>query len=196
MNLEIISKIEPRYKDFLKISVKQFQNELQTSKGAKIVTLVTVTVPPMIIKDNPFVNKCVKISRVNGIVNWHYGNAVNRQLNKEGKKQNFIPQERKWGTRLNNSPFVVHIKDGETKLYLEVKVEKSLGYIYFDTETKSLIPISEILSFLKEKNSAKEFQGVEKEIILRDYNVRNILCIYINQQGYIIDENQERKDDS
>lgn len=166
------------------ISVTQFQALLAEAKGAKIITLTTLTTPD-VKKDCPY-KDVVKISVVNGIVNWHYSYAVNRQREREGKEKDFEPSPRKWGTRLKGLPFVSHVrKDGEHKLYLEVKVERILSIEYKDSEGK-LIDNKELEPFLKEKKNSKGLQGLEKEIICRDYSIESIVTINIQGQGYIL----------
>src|SRR4051812_25564019 len=102
ISLPFINLIEPRSFDFENITLQQLQSMLQTSKGAKIVTLVTITEPDLKKGEgenyNPFYLNCVKVSRINGIVNFHYSNSVNNQLKRENKEANFTPQPRKWGT--------------------------------------------------------------------------------------------------
>lgn len=193
--LPFIHRVEPRSFGFERITLKQLQELLTASKGAKIVTFVAVTDPVMknsvlinnVEYENPYLNLCVKVSRVNGIVNWHYANAVNNQLKREGKETDFIPQPRKWGTRLDNSPFVAHVlKDGTNRLYLEVKVEKSIDNVYYDATTGMIVPIEEIELWIIKK---KPNPVTEKEIILRDYLVNNIATIVIDGNGYLIEEN-------
>ncbi len=192
--LDFIYKIEPRAKDFEIITLKALQGMLQSSKGTKIVTLVTITDPDLKKETgpehspNPYL-PCVKVSRVNGIVNWSYENSVNLQLLREGKEPNFEAQPRKWGTHLNDSPFVSHVnKAGEHNLYLEVRVKSSLGHSYYSIDGEEILE-EKIEPYLKKKQSVKEFQGVEREVILRDYNVKNIVTLVIDKTGLLIKEN-------
>src|SRR3954471_10720191 len=131
------------------ITLQELQAVLSASKGAKIVTLTTITKPDLK-KDCPY-EGVYKISVVNGIVNWQYANVINRQLEKEGKEKSFVPQKRKWGTRLDNSPFVSHVnKEGKHKLYLEMKVERILSTEYKSNDG-TVIPQEEIQEYLREK---------------------------------------------
>ena len=94
------------------------------------VTIVSRTEPAMRKTDNPFVGKLFKVSKVSGTINWQYGHEVNRQREREGgfdivdgqpvvaTVEVFKAHDRKWGTRIENSPFVEH--NGQH--YLEVKV--------------------------------------------------------------------------
>jgi hypothetical protein len=162
------------------LNIEQFQSLLAHSKGAKIITLIVMTKADIPTKE------VYKLSRVNGIVNFQYSNSVNRQREREEKEPDFVPKKRKWGTRLSGLPFVSHVtKDGNHRLYLEVKVERVLSTEYRNAEGKT-IPEEEITPLLKGKKSQKEHQGVEKEVVLRDYDVANILGVTINGVDYII----------
>ncbi len=173
----------------MKITLQELQALLAVKHGARIVTITTKTLLDMIGKNNPFHNKIYKVSKINGVVNWHYSRAVNRQRAREGKESDFIPKPRTWGTRLTGLPFVSHVtKDGKHKIYLEVKVERVLETKCFyecafikdkEIDKKLLEP------YLKsENNSTKEHQGVEKEVILRDYDMNNIIDITVDGVKY------------
>lgn len=169
-----------------KLTLQQLQSMLAEIKGARIVTLVTTTVPDMRVKNNPYHGNLVKISKINGIVNWNYSNAINRQRLREEKTPDFVPQPRKWGTRLIGLPFVSHVKkDGSHELYLEFKVERPLGHVYRTIEPDVLVDSKLVESFLNKKSSASE-QGLEKEVILRDYNVKTITQITIDGETYAL----------
>ncbi len=206
ISLPFIHQLEKRSFEFEVITVQQLQEMLTSSAGAKIVTIVTITEPEMrkaikisketledSVLENPYYNNVIKVSRVNAMINWHYDNAVNAQLKREGKEADFKPKERKWGTRLHNSPFVSHVRksDGKNCLYLEVKVNSSLGHAYYNPSTGLQIPMEHVEPFLKEKSSSKEYQGTDKEIILRDYDVANIATIVFDGNGYMLKENIE-----
>lgn len=166
------------------ITLKELQSKLATSKGAKIVTLTTLTYPD-VTKDCPHKN-IFKVQSVNGVVNFNYSNSVNNQLEREGKPREFVPEKRKWGTRLNDSPFVSHVKqDGTHHLYLEMKVEKTFG-IEYKTSEGEVIPNHLIEQYLKKPKSQKEHQGVNKEIVVRDFDVKNIVAIYLLGYEYLI----------
>ncbi len=183
---EIIHTINPKT-EFEVITLLELQAMLQESKGAKFVGLTTITEPDLI-ANCPFKNDCIKVSYFSGIVNWNYQNSVNNQREREGKETDFEAKPRKWGTRLKDSPFVSHVlKSGEHKLYLEVKIERSLDHYYYQLSTQSLYQESVIKPFLREKKESN--QGTEKEIILRDYWVKNIAIISINGTNYAIKEN-------
>jgi hypothetical protein len=196
MNMrEIIEAVNPNSLDYNVINLEKLQADLQESKGAKIVSLITITVPDLkqlIDRNCYFDYELVKISYINGMVNFNYANAVNAQRKREGKEPDFIPTPRKWGTRLTDSPFVSHVlkTTGEHKLYLEVRILRSIEHVYYQPSKKRIIDDEIVKPYLKDKSeSNKLHQDLEKEIILRDYHVKNIITITIDGQGYFLEEN-------
>lgn len=186
------------------MQVATLQNLIElliAKKGAKLVTIVTKTRPDFVRQSpdgrlNPFCgknlktdHKVFKVSRVNGVVNWNYANAVNKQREREGIiEADFVAQERKWGVRLMGLPFVVHTnKEGTTKVYLEVKPEHSLGYEFQD-DKGHYIPTEGVMPFIREHKQS-ETQQTDKEIILRDYDLGNILSITYGGETYVIEDN-------
>lgn len=154
--------------------------------GCQAVTIVAATVPTMRKTGNPFYDRetktfsILKRSRTNGLINWIYQNSVNNQRLREGLEPDFEPEPRQWGKRIRGTPFVVH--DG--KIYLELKVQKSLEHGYFSTDGKP-IHESEIRPFLSEKAEGLR-QGVDNPVILRDYRINNIEQITFGGQIYRI----------
>ena len=166
------------------------QNELKRilskNKGASAVTIVARTEldKKMRKTGNPLIGKgFTKVSRVNGMIGWHYANAVNNQRKREGLEADFVVQPRKWGTRIEGTPLVEH----KGAFYLELKVEKSLGHRYEDSDGNEIDDntVSKIKSFLPVKKQAAT-QQTEKEIVLRDYKLDTILSITYRGTCYLI----------
>ena len=129
--------------------------------------------------------RLVKVSRVNGFLNWIYANSVNRQRDREGHTEEFTAEPRKWGERVKGTPFVRHTnKAGERKVYLELKVENSLDSWYeLDGEK---IDRNLIVPFLApRKESAR--QETEKPIICRDYSLDNVVSINYGGESYALE---------
>ena len=149
----------------------------------KIVTLRAHTIPGMRKTNNPYFDKVYKDSTVNGEIHWNYSSAVNRQRIREELFPDFVAQPRKWGERLQDSPFV-HYKG---KYYIELKGERRLTEIYRDILTGDEI-LKEILDpFLTKPFDPSEYQGVNKGIHLRDYTLTNIREIRIGGNLYKVD---------
>jgi hypothetical protein len=145
---------------------------LSKVKGTTPISIETTTVPK-IKAGNPF-TALKKVSKVAGLIGFIYGNSVNNQREREGVSTDFKPEERKWGQRILHSPLVKH-KD---KYYLELKVQGSSSE-YFDNETR--VNSEDVKPFYYSNSSR---QGVNKEVILRDYDINNISRITINKNEY------------
>jgi len=133
-------------------------------KGSVIVTLETETKPPMRKTDNPYLDT-VKVSEVNGIINWGYETAVNRQRTREGLEADFTAFPRKWGKRIKGTPLIEH----NGNYYLEMKVQSAKSMYLLGQEE---IPVSDLIPYFYTRSKSR--QGIEKEVILRDYALENI----------------------
>jgi hypothetical protein len=145
----------------------QFRDNLLAVKGAAIVTIHTETVPAMRKTDNPYVG-VVKKSAVNGIINWVYESCVNRQRVREGMEADFSAFPRKWGQRIKGTPLVEH----KGQHYLEMKVQSAQARYFLGTRE---VTHEEIKPYLRAASPSR--QGVEKEVILRDYALENIKAV-------------------
>jgi hypothetical protein len=184
-----------------------FRSMLFNVRGAKPVTIVTRTEPTLTGgKKCPFAG-LVKVSTVNGMINFNYENAVNRQRSREGNAEVFESASRKWGKRLYETPetaarrnprhlpFVAKNWKEDTitvdefneipndELYLEMKVENSGDYIYMLNGEE--IPKEKVAPYLPKKKEG-ERQDVEKTVILRDYKIENVEQITIDGESYKI----------
>ena len=85
----------------------------------------------------------------------------------------FTVSERKWGTRIPNTPIIEHTgKDGKTKHYLEV-IFLSAGEsrYYVDGEE---VNINEIPGFEKSSVDPDSQGGLEDKVIIRTYSLENV----------------------
>jgi len=164
-----------------RIGREELVEVLTLRKGAQPVTFLAVTKPKMLKKHretkdpNPFEGRVTKVSRVNGFINWRYANSVNRQRERErgDEAEAFEAVPRKWGVRVEGTPFVDH-KD---KRYVEVKVE---GVIESEYRVDGHPIAKEELAAYLPARSESSRQGVEREIVLRDYGLDTITEIAIN----------------
>lgn len=174
-----------------------------TQSNPTIATLTTCTIPAMVKKDretkqpNPFIGRVLKRSKVNGIVGgWNYASAVNRQRLREANPQTVAEVEavpdfealpRSWGTRVPNSGLVQH----GNKYYVELKVERSLETTYLiDGQPATDKQLEELKKFLPKKSESTR-QGVEKQIILRDYALESVVGVKMNGQYFAADHSVE-----
>ena len=159
-------------------------NAMQTRKGAFFATIVAETDPRLLKTGNPYVGT-TKISRVNGLLNWIYENAVNNQrvrenqpLDNAGEVEHFTALPRKWGVRVKRTDgTVTPLVEYNGKHYLEVKVQKSLGYEY--RHNGATIDPAKVEPFLPKRQEGAR-QEVDSPVILRDYALENIQQITID----------------
>jgi hypothetical protein len=189
--IDVIHELNPDSKNYQVIALQDLQAELVTSKGAKIVSLIMATYPELNRNVNipcPFDYDILKVSYINGIINFDYAAAVNKQRVREGKEPDFIPKPRNWGVHIPDSPFISHVlkKTGEHKLYLEVKIERAIDHIFYSITQKKIFEDNIVRPFLKLSSDA---QDLEKGIVYRTPEVKNIITMTFDKQGYFIKEN-------
>jgi hypothetical protein len=164
------------------ITTEQLKGVLSVRKGARFVTIIAETRVKLC---TTHFGKVTKRSRVNGVIGFSYSNSVNRQRGRECERPSdfelFVAQPRTWGTRLEGLPFVEY----KGRFYLEVKVERSLGYNYFDGAGNE-IATDEIEPYLLPWRASRT-QDLEKEVILRDYSLANILEVTADGVRYEIE---------
>ncbi len=163
------------------VSLSHLAGMLAVTKGAKFATITALTDAKLLKTGNPF-GKVNKRSRVNIVINFGYENAVNNQRGREGTARDFEAKPRTWGARIPGMPFVQH----KGKLYLECKVERSLSHEYLTADGRTLTD-DQVAPFQPSRHSNAEHQGVEKEIILRDYALEGIEEIAIDGERYKVD---------
>lgn len=173
------------------MTVPALADFLRERKGAEFATIVATTDPKALKKHretgepNPYA-RIRKVSRVNGVLGWIYGNSVNLQRKREGAAPDFSPEPRAWGERVKRadggvSPLVEH----KGALYLELKVEKVLDS-FFLADGK-LMTGKELRHYLpKPKVRESSRQETEKPIILRDYRLDSLREIVLGGETIVM----------
>jgi hypothetical protein len=147
-------------------------------KGATFATLTTHTEPELKKRGNNL-GTVRKVSRVNVCLGFQYEAAVNRQRTREDATPDFEAAPRQWGNRIPGTVLVEH----KGNVYLETKVEKSLDHKYLGTDG-NVIPDEMVAPFLPSKGASR--QDVDKEIIVRDYNLDSIRHMACKGEEYLI----------
>ena len=108
---------------------------------------------------NPFKGRVIKRSRIGGFI--YNTDKTNAYVNKVRKEiPDFEPKARKWGSRINNSPVIMH----NGAQYLEIIIQSAKAEYLLDGE-------------LVERES---IQGIESRndgphsVIIRDYSAESI----------------------
>lgn len=151
--------------------------------GASFVGLDTETLVPLTGgRKNPMQNRILKRmcganvmvfqnKRING-----YNSMVSRRLLKEGIVEEFKLSPRKWGKRIEDTPFVEHAKDGEVKHYLEVIfLNPGTSEYFLDGEP---IDKKDIVGLSEHKES--EQGGLENKVIVRTFSLDNLKAVRID----------------
>jgi len=162
------------------LSAADLAKLLSGIKGATFATIVTNT-DARVKAACPFGRNVRKVSRVNVTLGFQYENAVNRQREREDSEPDFKAEPRKWGERVPGT-FLVRHDSG--KLYLETKVERSLGHEYRDA-AGNLIPADAIAPYLPTKSGSGR-QEVEKTILVRDYALDSIKGLTIKGEDFVV----------
>lgn len=168
------------------ITKDELLEKIRNIRGASFITFISETDPRMVKKHritkepNPFLG-AVKVSRINAIVNFTYENSVNNQRRREDKETDFEAQERKWGSH-EESNHVGCIVEHKGKKYISVKPEKVLEN-YFKLNDKKIDKIDP--GYLPVKKPQLQ-QGLEKEVIYRNYSIDSIKAIRISGEDYIV----------
>lgn len=162
------------------MSREDFVDMVVQTKGARFASIVATT-DARVKKGgndgsvNPNFKDTVKTSKALVILNHNYTNSVNNQRGREGTDEDFVAEPRRWGERIPGTSFVEH----KGTLYLEVKVEKSLGYEYFVGSTGEHLSKDEVHNFITARKESGR-QQVDNPVILRDYKVDNLQYVTMN----------------
>ena len=166
------------------------QEIFQNVNGAAFIGLDTVTDVKLTGgKTNPYKDRVTKASVGNSVQVFTnkntnaYENMVKRRLEKEGKNpEDFKLGERKWGTRIPNTPFVEH--DGA--LYLEVIFLKSgESTIMVDGTPVSAEKLAQIPGMPQEKEPTGQ-GGLENQVIIRTFKADSIKRVRVDGVEYVL----------
>ena len=163
------------------ITTNQLFDILASIRGAKFATITTLTDVAMRKTNNPYAGLVKKLSSMNVTLNFIYRNSVNAQRAKEGNQEEFVPHERKWGKKIQGTMFVEH----KGEFYVEAKMNGAPQNVVYLLENE-VIEKEVISEFLPAKSSNKEHQGVEKEIVLRDFKMASIVGLKVDGQEYVV----------
>lgn len=161
------------------VTEEELVKALMQIKGPTPATFLADTKQDMRKTNNPYANEIVKRQKSNVFINFNYQNSVNKALTKEGKEADFEAQPRKWGQRVPGTPLVLH----NGKYYLEARYlgnEPKIEYFHKN------LPIEKQLfeEFIPEKKSSGN-QGLEDEVIIRDFKISNIREIQFGGTKYV-----------
>lgn len=156
-------------KEVVQVSQTELVDLLKEVKGPTPATIIATSVLKMKKTDNPYYNDVMKTQESNLFINFNYANSVNKRLVKEGKEADFVPKERRWGKRISGTPLVEH----KENFYLEVgfltKNKPKVSYTYKNEE----IDKTKFEEFLSASSKTSR-QGLEAEVVMRDFKIESI----------------------
>ena len=176
----------------MKITVDKLAEMVRGFDSAVIASFTANTIPKMVVKDrqtgspNPYLNKVVKVSRVNGIIgDFSFSKVVTNQLVREAidvdSVEPYVAAPRSWGNHVPNSGLVEH----KGVLYLRITLPRMLFSEYLvNGKPATDIEKAAIESFLPVRKPTDH--GTEKEIQYRDYTLNNIKELRAGGQIYTI----------
>lgn len=145
--------------------------------------------------DNPL-GTIRKLTRVNGMVGAIYERAVQRQEVREGATTpTFQAKERQWGERISSALIFKDSKEGGS-FYMSAQLNPSLKpkplYLVERQTSPSarpkLVAVSreEVAPYLPPDRSKEKAasQGLEKELVYRDYRLDSLISLSLNGQKY------------
>jgi hypothetical protein len=105
------------------------------------------------------------------------------------KVRDFQAKPRVWGNHINSILIDHTNKAGQYNVYIQVWVLHSQKPVYKYADNGKALEGKELdsmKSFLSKRSSNAGHQGLEKEVVIRDYNIGNIDKIHLNKQKYSI----------
>lgn len=172
-------------------TIENLTTILAPLKGTTFGGIETLAVEPLTGgQKNPMQGKITKrtVGNVQFFSNMDaYGRIVRRRLEEqEGKPSDFTPEPRRWGTRVEGTPFLTHtpVKTGEFTEYLEV-------YFLSVTSTEYFLdgkPINKSDVIGLKPSKAAKMGGLydANKPFLRDFKVKNIKVLRIFGNEYKI----------
>jgi hypothetical protein len=167
-----------------KITVNQLIVMLANwSYGAQPASIQYVTEPKLTKEGKQRFGNVTKIANVGCMIGYKYENAVNNELEREGKEREFLSQPL-WngkGKRISTA-LSKHIEKGT--FYLTYKAQQTFRSFHFDS-VLNLIPNALIKMYFPQSDPAK-YQGVDKPVYHREIAVENIKRLKVRGTTYEI----------
>ena len=160
---------------------------LNSIKGAKPITFEFDSPPTMRAtskedgKSNPYKNDITKKRRYNCMINFDYGNSVNRQRAREYKEENFKAGET-WGGHTGDNRVLI---DHNGHLYVQCKLERVVEQHFEKISTGAMVDPAALAEFFSDR-SASNGQGVERTIKVIRIKATNITAFTHNKIRYEI----------
>ena len=178
-----------------KVTVTELELILTRIDGSRptFINMVTATVPTdMRKKGNPYADKEAytvhKISKYSAQINFNYSNAVNNQLEREGKEADFEAQQN-WHKKT--------FDEFNGCICSKMEGDQRQWYLFFRNMNVERIgfAINEVAATPEQETTIKSFipvralpqnQGTEKAILVQTIKLQNIKLLALNGEYYEI----------
>jgi len=168
------------------MSAQEFVNMLIERHGATALTLHSTTDQRSKLKvawyKQEGATEVFKQSRTNGMINYRYEDAVNRQREREGKEASFQAEPRTWGIRVPFTPFVTH----NGFLYVTMKVQSAKTPKYVDGPGEDANEIDKPAAEFWRASGNSSRQEVDNQIIHREFRVDHLTAVTVRSQTFKI----------
>lgn len=154
--------------------------------GAAFANLTTLTALPLKGgKKNPLQGRVTKLSENANVMLFTsgagYQNRVNKLLREERGENapTFESQPLKWGKRVQDTPVIVHTKDGELRFYLQVlflNAPKNVS-LFVDGRPATPEEVEAIRATENKPNTAKLQEGLQRHVHVRPYAFDSIVSL-------------------
>ena len=161
-------------------TLRELKQILMGLQRGRFATFEAITEPKMRKGGNPYHGQILKVAKAQ--VQWDvdYEKSMNAARQRDGLEARKV-QPRKWGVHIEDTPFVFHVRKGETRgnLYVRMNVKKSLGYVYIDKRNGKTVDADTIHSFMPDKPKT--------ELTWREYGIETLISITADGNTYAID---------
>ena len=159
-------------------TIKDFIGSVK--RGTMGVQMVTITEPKMNKRNNPFYGRVKKVTYLSNVMlGYDYENTVNSRREKEGKECDFTADGMS-GREWDMYPYILQSTKNQEQKYLRTTMVSNTTskviYIIDGNKTASDDEVSIIKSFMPKSNSAQK-QGLDYEVVVRDFKVENIVFL-------------------
>jgi hypothetical protein len=176
----------------VRVTVAELSLILQRVDGssATFISMVTATIPSDMRKTgNPYADKDTtvhKVSKYGAQINFNYTNAVNNQLEREGKEADFEAQMNWHKKKFDefNGCVCSKMEGDQRQEYLffrNMSVER-IGFAINGVEATT--EQTEIIKSFIPKKAMPTNQGTEKAILVQTIKLQNIKLLKLNGQYY------------
>lgn len=129
-----------------------------------------------------------KTSTIFGIIGGRYANAVNNQRTREDIPADFVPQDHKWASYVDDSPVMQHNNSGDLYLAIQRRPAKNTNKTVFTDASGNVMKREDIAGYLKDRprTSDSGSQGTDTPIQWLTLKLANVIECRINGEVFTV----------